>query len=703
MYLRPKINLDLAGSLLALIFFILVNSSQAQSIDSQIDSILNLASTEPEKALKAITTKLDHSIASNTNNRIQYKYLMCRGEIFTDLIAYDQAIEMFNKAQTIAEHMKDQRLLLNTHLNVGQIKYNAGFYIKSKYNYEEALRLALKLGLKLEESQALYRLGLINLQRGQLASSIDFLKQSLPIKEFLKDSVGMSLIYNTLGVVNYQVNNDETAVKYLMNSIRLKAQLNDIPGLCNSIMHLGEIHLKHGNLDSALHYYELGLDTINLVHHPKLKSMAIGNIGAVYMRKGDYVESKKYMTQAMRMKEEVGDQRRIAAGMIDFGDLYMKLNQHDSALYCYQRGAKIADELDMRDKKLLAFAKMAKLYDVIDQDQKSIEFYKQYISLNDSVYGLSAQEQINEFQVEYETHKKQARIEILEQEREINELKRAQTKNLLTYLIVISSLLFTTAALLYSRYRLKLRTAQELEEKNIVLRELNATKDKFYSVVAHDIRNPLNAFHHITESLHTNFAEFDANEKQNILEQLKVSAAKLMSLFENLLGWVKSQSSQIKPKITEIDSSVLIASVVNHVYEFACMKDINVLFTQEESCVLFSDSNMIRTILRNLVVNAIKFSYPNGKVELSVRQEKSTTLFSVKDYGKGIDPKDQKSLFKLSSELSAETSDLEGKGSGLGLMICKEFASMLEGRIEINSKLGMGTEVIVYIPTNATV
>ena len=236
-----------------------------------------------------------------------------------------------------------------------------------------------------------------------------------------------------------------------------------------------------------------------------------------------------------------------------------------------------------------------------------------------------------------------------------------------------------------------------LKEQENQLRELNSTKDKLFSVIAHDLRSPFNAILGLSELLIKNIKIFDVAKSEKYLEIINSSTKNTLILLDNLLTWAKAQTGEsiFKPEKTNL--SKIIHEIVAASKSIARIKSISLDYIQTDDVEVFADVNMLKTILRNLISNAIKFTYPDGVITITVSQNQSNIEIAVSDNGVGISEDIRNRLFQLDANITT-TGTADEKGSGLGLILCKEFVERHGGEIRVNSELGKGSAFIFSLP-----
>jgi signal transduction histidine kinase len=257
-----------------------------------------------------------------------------------------------------------------------------------------------------------------------------------------------------------------------------------------------------------------------------------------------------------------------------------------------------------------------------------------------------------------------------------------------------------TNSLLEERQQYIQQQAEELASSNNQLKTANATKDTFFSIIAHDLRNPFNNILGFTELLSNNDPTIDDEKIKKITSQLYKSASNTYNLLENLLEWSKTQSNKITFEPQLVDLREICLEVIENMSLNS--KNINIVFSDPEKIEVFADINMIKTILRNLISNAIKFSFENSIVNLSIEKNDRFATVTVSDKGVGIEKKNLSKLFDLTQKYSTQGTASE-KGTGLGLIICKEFIVKHNGEIWVASDTdshrgGKGTTIKFSIP-----
>lgn len=229
------------------------------------------------------------------------------------------------------------------------------------------------------------------------------------------------------------------------------------------------------------------------------------------------------------------------------------------------------------------------------------------------------------------------------------------------------------------------------------LQQLNSTKDKFFSIIAHDLRSPFQSLIGLSDMLLEEVKDSNSDNQKFCARTINDSSHQLYSLVENLLNWSRTQSNKMTFEPGEVNISSIIENTITLVQPNLTQKNISLEKRLISEKLAYADKNMIEMVIRNLVTNAIKFTPENGKIRISLTEEDQDIQVEVSDNGIGINSEDQAKLFRIDSNFTKKGTNGEG-GTGLGLIICKEFVEKNNGRIWVKSDPGEGTSFFFTIP-----
>lgn len=239
---------------------------------------------------------------------------------------------------------------------------------------------------------------------------------------------------------------------------------------------------------------------------------------------------------------------------------------------------------------------------------------------------------------------------------------------------------------------------EEIKRKNVQLQIVNAEKDKFYSIIAHDLKSPFNSILGYLDILAKKIRTYDIEKSETMLGIINASAHNTFSLLEDLLMWAQSQSGKISFEPKDLKFSDISMEVVENLKQTADKKNITINSSYGRGIVAFADADMLKIVLRNLISNAIKFTHKGGRIDIGATQKDSSLTISVTDNGVGIAPEILANLFSFSQTNTTKGTDNE-KGTGLGLSLCKEFVEKHGGKIWAESEVNRGSSFYFTLPT----
>jgi signal transduction histidine kinase len=237
----------------------------------------------------------------------------------------------------------------------------------------------------------------------------------------------------------------------------------------------------------------------------------------------------------------------------------------------------------------------------------------------------------------------------------------------------------------------------QLIKQSYELKKSYEHRDLVYSIIAHDLRNPFNSLMGVSSLWEDEFDDIDKEQGKNILVSMNKSANKLNILLVNLLDWSRVQSGNFKTNFQQLQLKQLIDDVIFLLNDLLEAKRLKMSINTDDSVMVFADHEMLKTILRNLISNAIKFTHENGAINVRVMQTDSNTTISVSDNGIGIKPDSLTKLFNI-SQIFTTTGTEKESGTGLGLPLCKDFVEKHGGKIWVESEVGKGSKFEFTLP-----
>lgn len=255
---------------------------------------------------------------------------------------------------------------------------------------------------------------------------------------------------------------------------------------------------------------------------------------------------------------------------------------------------------------------------------------------------------------------------------------------------------------LLSRVNTQLQLKHKTDQLQQYARELeatNATKDKFFSIISHDLRNPIGSLQIISKMLRASIEKDDKTQINELLEVLETTIGMGSKLLENLLQWARSQTGRLNVRLMELQLAALAEEVLELIEAQAMGKNISFSNLVPEEQVVYADRDLLKTILRNLLSNAVKYCNPNeGKIIITTEKDQENVRINVSDNGIGMDLPTQSKLFQIEGNITSMPGTQGEEGTGLGLILCKEFAEKMGGTVSVLSKPGKGSTFTLSLP-----
>jgi signal transduction histidine kinase len=464
-----------------------------------------------------------------------------------------------------------------------------------------------------------------------------------------------------------------------------------------------------GDFDSALVYFEEAVEL--LLPLPADSSGVQYNLSSVYNNMAltysdldDLDMSLNYLRKGLTLARKIDDLYYIGSVYLNLGSVFGQLGRNDSALYYLHRSLKIARDMGFRQLELEGYDELAQYHAGYGNYASAYNWLLRYDTVYKEVFNEKQSEQIARLQSRYKQELTDREIEQLHSE---SQVQRMLNFVFVAFIVIIIALGVIIVVNLRSKLRANRTVAQrndeisnaleQLSKSEEELQKLNRSKDRIFTVVAHDLRNPVAAVTGFSELLYENFEEFPVETQKEYLLQIVQGTQRIQNLLENLLVWARSQMQAIKYEPADLSVKELIDDCLRELKANLDHKKVRCTLTIEEDCNILADKDMLHTVCRNLLMNAIKFSFPGGRIWISSKTTKDHCEITFSDEGIGIQPEIQEKLFDANETFSTPGTSGES-GSGLGLAICKDFLEKNKGSILVESTPGNGSSFIISLP-----
>ena len=578
------------------------------------------------------------------------------------------------------------------------------------------------------------------LLKGNAESALDLFNRALVNFTEIEHKESLGYTYYYISKINFDKGLLRIGINNALNGIDLFEQINDHLGSCYLFILLGNNLAKNDNYNSSINYYENAAVLASRIDNKKLLRNIQFNQAGLYLLNDKCYESLELYNKVEKSNVLTNKERNKIYN--NKAHIFRKLGVLDSAYYYYQiclkRRLKERDSTGLAiiwnnllslyiqngqlKKANAAYEELNQLELLIPKSEKYKSMLnKYYIKLlntgneqlimehkdlgayQDSLSNAAFSDKLIDMQKSFELKEKDREIALLEKEDALNQA-HLKTKNILIAVAVGFVVVLLIVAYLINRQRRELvqsrkrllRQKEDITGMNEQLRVSNLAKDRILSVIGHDLRGPVGGLKELIE-LYMELPEYEPNDIENLLKAARESSTSTYHLLENLLSWANSQRGDIEFKPMATPLAPLIKHSVKLLDKSINTRRIKFTFDIPETLVVQVDMNMLRTIIRNLVSNAIKYSPEHGEVRIEACPKDNSIHLCISDNGSGMTGEEAQSIFHK-KETYFIGSEFSAKGTGLGLILCKEFVERHSGRIWIESQKGAGTTVCFSLP-----
>ncbi len=671
----------------------------------------------------------------------------------------EQMLNFLNLAKNVVYSNKDSTLLMLNQVEpviekqnneAKAVYYNSlGLYHWINRDYEAAIKsfetAFLNCGsaenLLDSKAEAANNAGTLYSRIGMHDTAIVFLNEAIAIDKLRGNEVGLGKSYYDLGLAYERKDQYELALRYMLLSKDLneKSDLGPIRVIGNYNT-LGNLYNKIMDSASSMIFFEKALKIAAETNDSAYLFMLNSNISVMYGKQGHGKQARDYAFKSKRFIDTNNIYEYLPVFLANIAIAYSVMGKTDSSIYFYRQLSKYMEDMRLMDQGLVLIAMSTDYLDknMVDSalyfNQKGLDIarlipsysqiadgllirsridsarndfegafnnFKRGQTINDSILDNEHKSRIVEMKIIYEVDKKESENQLLITQNQLKE-RMINGQRLALFGFIFLVLLLLVSIYLLNRTRKKIAAQKEvIAANNLRLQELNQTKDKFISIIAHDLRSPFNSLLGLLQELSENYRSYTDEEKIHIIETLYGSSANTYGLLVNLLDWTLAQRSGFENKPTDTNLHYAVENVFKFLSGRAQQKNHRLINQVERELTVFVDQNILNNVIINLVNNAIKFTKDEGLIEVSaiVQLDGQVRIF-VQDNGIGIPNDKMKQLFDLDSDFKRKGTSNE-MGTGLGLVLVKDFVKMSQGELFVESEEGKGSTFSFTLPARA--
>jgi signal transduction histidine kinase len=462
-------------------------------------------------------------------------------------------------------------------------------------------------------------------------------------------------------------------------------------------MIFGDLYAKAFNYQFALEHYRLAYDDYMVLGDEIQIAGALFNIGKCHAALDEEETAFQHHLKSLSIRSRIEDRTGLAESYNEIGRLCLAKGEYQRAINNLKLGLNNAELVNSNLLMQQSFDYLYQGYLKLEDYETALLYQNKYTGISELIYSEASERKIREIEIRNEIKSREAQIKSLEELKDKTEKELATSKKFVATLIVLLIVVLVSVVVFIRYYREKKKINDELQKKNAMvleqnekLKELNSTKDKFFTIIGHDLRGPLNSLTSFSSLLINHTSSLTEQEIKTIAIDLDKSLKNLYELLENLLGWARSQTNSIDFNRKNFKIAPVIKESIRILAKAALNKKIKLEMMVDEDVKVNADINSVKTIIRNIISNAIKFTNSEGVITIFVDELKDIVEIGVRDTGVGMSEEDQSRVFDISAKHTTMGTNRE-KGTGLGLILCKEFVEMNGGNISVESELGVGT------------
>ncbi|MFA8449556.1 MAG: tetratricopeptide repeat protein [Bacteroidales bacterium] len=630
-----------------------------------------------------------------------------------------KSLKIAKKADSLANRINNVDLRSISNYNLSVIYQSLDIYDSALFYANNAIEIDSLSNNKKLLSKSLSRLGSIFEGLDDYSRAIGLYYNALSLKEAINDTLGIGITFFRLANIYNDNKEYKKATDFYLRANDIFIQLNIKRNIATTYNNLGVNYYYLDDTTKAKFYYEKALKEYLIIGDKIGEATGYNNLGTIEEEKKNYIKALELYHKGLNIRRKLDDKSGISNSLTNIGSVLFNQNKLKEALENQKEALKIAKSINSLHLQHNILEKLVKIEEKNRNYKQALIYQKKFQLISDSLFNEKDAKLIAQIGMSYE-FEKQEKIRELKRIAEKQDYEANLSKAKITRRFLI---LFLLAAifiiLLYLRFSIAIkRSHKHLSKKNeeITLQKqnlevinkklvqtkeelvnINTEKDRFFSIIAHDLKNPFNIMIGITSILASEEVKIKRKEEIQFLKDLHQVATEGYKLLQNLLEWARIQKGENRffPELINIQS--LVKESTDLLSHMAAGKKIDLEVNIPQGTLAYGDKNMISTVLRNLISNALKFTNRNGKVVIGCDLKHNYLKLYVQDNGIGMNQDDLKKLFRIDTSFSNVGTE-EESGTGLGLILCKGFVEQNGGKIWVESKVEEGSTFNFTVP-----
>lgn len=618
-------------------------------------------------------------------------------------IAYAGSPEI-DSLQGLLRQNQDPAERITTLYALGKAYYSSSDYRSALDTDRKLIELIRTSGSREDSAKAFRHIALVMMEMSWYDESLNYLMIAQQLYGQLGDSARQATCLMNIGIVHDLMGNRPMSLSYYDKALNYFLRLKDESGIANCKLNIGIILTKQKKYQTACDHFLEAAGIYKKTGNLNYLAASYINLGLAYKNLKDFDLAMDYHKKSFDIYTQLNDKYHICFYHLNMGELLLQLDRPGEAKKHLDEARELAEEMGVMELSARAYEFLSDYHSKTRNFESAYHMLLKSKTINDSILNAETVEKVSQIQYHYEITRRENEKVQLQQENIQQELQLTHRTSIMYILAGLLLVIAVLVVILVLWNRSKHRANIELEAKNRLilsqkdeLVKLNASKDKFLSILAHDIKNPLGAILGISDILNSDYPDLKEGERRGFIKDIHTSSTNLFEIINTLLNWSISQNGMISYQPREFTIGGLCQTSISKLQSIAKLKDVSLMNQADNELTVFADDNMIMTIIHNLICNAIKFSHRGGEILLSAEVKDGMAEISITDSGVGISSENQAKLFRYDQIYRSKGTSGE-TGTGIGLILCKDFIERNNGRIWVESEVNKGSSFKFTLP-----
>lgn len=663
-------------------------------------------------ALSALISVLESQAQDKNLNAVQlYSFADSLYKAGNEDLARDTLFILFpNFNQINNDTLESKILALFGHLqkNIGNDTVSINHYMRSLSKKQVANYL-----------DAIKAMGHYFYERENYTKSLNYFRKLLLFSRNVNNRKVEAEANLHLGEVFLTMKHTDKAKSYFNVALEYAKKTNNSHMIILIYNHLGQIGKSELQIDTAIYFYK---KTIELAKHnlsDENQIIANSNLSKIMEEKGNYAEAITYLSRAVKLAESKNI-KHLAQLYYELAELYTNTNNPTEAKKYYHQSYLASKKSNNTQPGIQSGKKLGELYLKKGNYKLSAKYFHEAIILNDSLMKINSLNELAKYEAQYSLMQKEQEIALLDRDKKFNKIKlsneqfksRAFIIGLIVLILLVVVLLFHISSRI-KRNKILSSQNEKINEQNEELNQINqqlsdsehkliqalSVKNKLFTIIGHDLKSPLMDIRNLIFILKSNALQFSESDLRKHTSQIENRLTSLLELLNNLLNWGMAEKQSLKYTPEKISINQLFTKTLDLFEGQILSKGLIIKDHVSPNLSWTTDHNMLEFSIRNILSNAIKFSKNNSEIMIETIKTNKQLKIIIEDQGIGMSNEELSKIFIQTSDKVRRGTNNE-KGTGLGMALAQEFATQMNGKLQIESETNKGTKVTLVLPEN---